>query len=566
MRGIEQYLQVDAATLGALKYQGTWDASTNTPTLTSSVGVQGQYYVVSVAGSTNLNGETNWQVGDWAVFNGSVWQKVDGGSTGLLTTLTVTGNTYLATTSGNVGVGTSSPVNNSGYGGLTLNGASGAIISMLENGSETFRVTNATGYSFVNTTGSTPLLIGTNATERMRITSTGDVGIGTSSPGAKLHVNGDVRFGNGTALGVISYSSTDVYFANLVTGGALTWYTNGAERMRLDSAGNVGIGTSSPSQKLHVYGTDGIVYNQSTGSGATPVPGFSLSRAGASAGLASQSLQFDVGGGGGGADIYTLRESGAGGNLIFRTDNTSGTKVERMRLDSSGNLGLGVTPSAWFSGWKASEIGNAGNAVISAGVNNLGLCSNAVLDSGASWKYGANGYANFMAVGNNGGTFAWYNAPSGTAGNAISFTQAMTLDASGNVQVGTTTGSSRMTLAVPSAASVAKTVLTLTDETQASVSFILHTDLVRMATGGSDALAFETNSAERARIPAAGGMVVGTAALATTATDGFLYVPTCAGTPTGTPTTQTGTAPIVVDTTNNKLYFYSGGQWRDAGP
>jgi hypothetical protein len=79
-------------------------------------------------------------------------------------------------------------------------------------------------------------------------------------------------------------------------------------------------------------------------------------------------------------------------------------------------------------------------------------------------------------------------------------------------------------------------------------------------------LLFTANNTERARIPAAGGMVVGTAALTTTATDGFLYVPTCAGTPTGTPTTQTGTAPIVVDTTNNKLYFYSGGQWRDAGP
>lgn len=71
---------------------------------------------------------------------------------------------------------------------------------------------------------------------------------------------------------------------------------------------------------------------------------------------------------------------------------------------------------------------------------------------------------------------------------------------------------------------------------------------------------------QAALFPAAGGCVVGTAALATNATDGFLYVPTCAGTPTGTPTTQTGTAPIVVDTTNNKLYFYSGGQWRDAGP
>lgn len=62
---------------GTLSYQGTWDASTNTPTLTSSVGTQNQYYVVSVAGSTNLNGITDWQIGDWAIFNGSVWQKID---------------------------------------------------------------------------------------------------------------------------------------------------------------------------------------------------------------------------------------------------------------------------------------------------------------------------------------------------------------------------------------------------------------------------------------------------------------------------------------------------------
>ena len=78
---------------------------------------------------------------------------------------------------------------------------------------------------------------------------------------------------------------------------------------------------------------------------------------------------------------------------------------------------------------------------------------------------------------------------------------------------------------------------------------------------------FITNNAERMRITAAGSVVAGaSAALATTATDGFLYVPTCAGTPTGTPTAITGMAPIVVDTTNNKLYFYSGGAWRDAGP
>jgi hypothetical protein len=62
---------------GDLNYQGTWNASTNTPTLVSSTGTKGYYYVVDVAGTTNLDGITDWQVGDWAIFNGSVWQKVD---------------------------------------------------------------------------------------------------------------------------------------------------------------------------------------------------------------------------------------------------------------------------------------------------------------------------------------------------------------------------------------------------------------------------------------------------------------------------------------------------------
>jgi hypothetical protein len=63
--------------VGGVIYKGTWNASTNTPTLTSSVGTQGWYYIVTTAGSTNLNGITDWQLGDWVIFNGSVWQKVD---------------------------------------------------------------------------------------------------------------------------------------------------------------------------------------------------------------------------------------------------------------------------------------------------------------------------------------------------------------------------------------------------------------------------------------------------------------------------------------------------------
>ena len=69
--------ELPAAVLGALSYQGTWNASTNTPTLASGVGTKGYYYVVSVAGSTNLDGITDWKIGDWAVYNGTAWQKVD---------------------------------------------------------------------------------------------------------------------------------------------------------------------------------------------------------------------------------------------------------------------------------------------------------------------------------------------------------------------------------------------------------------------------------------------------------------------------------------------------------
>jgi hypothetical protein len=63
--------------VGGVTFQGVWNASTNTPTLTSSVGTKGYYYIVDVAGSTNLNGITDWKIGDWAIFNGTTWDKVD---------------------------------------------------------------------------------------------------------------------------------------------------------------------------------------------------------------------------------------------------------------------------------------------------------------------------------------------------------------------------------------------------------------------------------------------------------------------------------------------------------
>lgn len=105
--------------IGALNYKGTWNALTNSPTLTSGVGTKGDYYVVSTAGSTNLDGTTLWGVGDWAVFNGSIWQKVDGGDTTTVTTLTVTGLTGYMYANNTSPVTASTTIPNSGLANST---------------------------------------------------------------------------------------------------------------------------------------------------------------------------------------------------------------------------------------------------------------------------------------------------------------------------------------------------------------------------------------------------------------------------------------------------------------
>lgn len=88
--------------------------------------------------------------------------------------------------------------------------------------------------------------------------------------------------------------------------------------------------------------------------------------------------------------------------------------------------------------------------------------------------------------------------------------------------------------------------------------------LTQLGSGASGTL--NNSSASLQLLMADKNLVWGSDALATTATDGFLYIPGCNGAPSGTPTTFTGRCPLVVDTNLNQLYFYSGGSWRNAGP
>jgi hypothetical protein len=131
----------------------------------------------------------------------------------------------------------------------------------------------------------------------------------------------------------------------------------------------------------------------------------------------------------------TLNSSGvaSSGSLLLQTNGTT----TQATVDTSGNLGLGVTPSAFvLSGFRSLEIGGVGSSIF-AGANDQNALVNAYYNSG--WKYAGTGVATRYQM--NSGEHRFYTAASGTAGNAISFTQAMTLDASGRLGIGVTSPS-----------------------------------------------------------------------------------------------------------------------------
>jgi len=191
--------QLPAAVLGALSYQGTWNASTNTPTLTSSVGTKGYYYVVNVAGSTNLNGITDWVVGDWAVFNGSVWQKVD--NTDAVTSVNgYTGTVVLGYGDITTGV---VPVVNGGTGVTVSSGANSVVLR----DSNVNINANAFNDGYTNTAASGTQIVLTAASVR-RYTITGSGGQTIKLPDATTLSNGEIfEFDNNQSSGAITVNN-----------------------------------------------------------------------------------------------------------------------------------------------------------------------------------------------------------------------------------------------------------------------------------------------------------------------------------------------------------------------
>ena len=188
---------------GTLVYQGSWNASTNTPTLTSSVGTNGYYYIVSVAGTTNLNGITDWQPNDWAIFNGSFWEKID--NTDLVTSVnSYTGAVVLTNT--DVGAPTYAGVGATGTWPISVTGNSATVTNGVYTSGSYSNPTWITGLAGSKVT----------AIPNSSLTNSTISGISLGSNLANLTAGTNVTFSsgstyNGSTAITINASSTMVY-------------------------------------------------------------------------------------------------------------------------------------------------------------------------------------------------------------------------------------------------------------------------------------------------------------------------------------------------------------------
>jgi hypothetical protein len=454
----------------------------------------------------------------------------------------------------NVGLGTASPSSNAGYSALTISNTTGGQIYWKDtNTSVTAYAGVDNSLAYLATLSNHPFLFRTNNTERMRITSAGVVGIGTSSPDASYRLN---LSGTNTIFPAVYFNNTtsskDYSLRVSGTDFILRDNTSGNDRLYVNTSGNVGIGTSSPNALLEVYGGDirlrstsngangfltfvntsnvvaSSIYNyngllslneqliikNSTGNvgiGVVPttlgklevqtgttapalwcqtggttsaytivdfrtgtnlpaltIYGNGVASFGGNVGIGTSSpgspltvsttgvdrtvqINSTDGAGGYGA-VLSLNNTGTGGREynITSTSNADGgvgggklkfydvtAATTRMLIDASGNVGIGVTPSAWDTvAYQAMQFPNGGSlsGYKGSAAPIINVNSNVYYNSGN--KYVITAAATVYSQ--NQGVHEWYNAPSGTAGNAITFTQAMTLGASGALLIGGT--------------------------------------------------------------------------------------------------------------------------------
>jgi len=422
------------------------------------------------------------------------------------------------------------------------------------------------------TSGTVPqMLFQIDATERMRLDATGNLLVGTTSVfnGASnrgnISLNGATdsifNFGTGGTNSAYLWSTATYLDINVGSSRYMSFSTAATERMRLDASGNLGLGVTPSAWGVFKAFQFGTVGSMSSGSGITTLghnlyfdgtnfryltatnASFHEQTAGqhkwytAPSGTAGNAITFTqamtldasgrllVGATSGAeqvsvvsSDIYQLsiKNASASSLVAFGCDSTNNLRInvngaERARIDASGNLGIGVTPSAWSS-ITALQVGTTGSMSSVSGITNVG--HNLYFD-GTNFRYltATNASLHQQASGQH----RWFTAASGTAGNTISFTQAMTLDASGNLGVGTTsptlyTGFTTLDIDNPTNGGLLNikkggTTIGYLNGSSGIVLLSASGQSLSLTTVGPQGMTFSTNSTNRWQISSAGNLI-----------------------------------------------------------